>query len=147
MDERGYDFIGVSAVGLVHDGHGKLLLQKRGPEARDERGHWDLCGGAVEFGDTIEQTLLRELKEELCVQPQHMELLTAYDAHRNFHGRASHWIAVVYAVQVEPAAVKIGEPHKIAELGWFTAATLPDPLHSQFHKSFTVALDRGIIAR
>jgi ADP-ribose pyrophosphatase YjhB (NUDIX family) len=142
---RGFDFIGVSAVALVHDGNGKLLLQKRGEQARDERGHWDLCGGAIEFGHTIEDTIRRELAEELCTEPVHMELLTAYDAHRTIDGRDTHWVAVVYAVQVDASTVKIGEPHKIAELGWFTSDNLPAPRHSQFEKSLVAARARGII--
>lgn len=143
--QRGFDFIGVSAVALVHDGQGRLLLQQRGPQARDERGRWDLCGGAVEFGQTIEETIRRELKEELCTEPLHMQLLTAYDAHRRIDGRNSHWIAVVYAVEVDPASVSIGEPHKISQLGWFRHDTLPTHRHSQFDKSYHAARARGLI--
>lgn len=143
---KGVDYIGVGATSLVHDGKGNLLLQKRGPEARDERGAWDLCGGSIEFGDTIEDTIRKELMEELCVEPLEMEFLTVYDAHRQTEdGKSTHWVAIIYAVRVDPAKVKIGEPHKIAELGWFTSKTLPSPLHSQFHKSYLIAHERGLI--
>lgn len=143
---RGIDHIGVSAAALVHDGKGHLLLQKRGQQARDERGRWDICGGAIEFGDTIEETIRKELMEELCVEPLDMEFLTAYDAHRvNDEGVKTHWVAIIYAVKVEPQKVKIGEPHKIAELGWFTSKDLPDPRHSQFDKSTKTAFERKII--
>lgn len=143
---RGIEHIGVSGVALVHDGHGNLLLQKRGDQARDERGAWDICGGAIEFGDTIEDTVRKELLEELCATPINMEFLTVYDAHREMLGQKTHWIAIVYAVQVDPSQVRIGEPHKISELGWFTAGTLPAPLHSQFMKNFTAARAAGLIA-
>lgn len=142
---RGHDFIGVSAVALVHDGRGNLMLQKRGEQARDEQGAWDLCGGAIELGDTIEETIRKELLEELCATPVDMQFLTAYDAHRLIGGKQTHWVAIVYAVQVDPTSVSIGEPHKITELGWFTSSTLPQSLHSQFHKSFTAAQKLGII--
>jgi 8-oxo-dGTP diphosphatase len=145
MTGSGKDFIGVSAVALVHDGNGRLLLQKRGPEARDERGRWDLCGGAIEFKDTIEQTIRRELMEELCTKPLSMEFLTVYDAFREQDGQSTHWIAVVYAVCVNPKTVSIGEPHKISELGWFLSGNLPSPLHSQFKKSYDVALVHKIV--
>ncbi|MDL2342091.1 MAG: NUDIX domain-containing protein [Patescibacteria group bacterium] len=142
---RGFDYIGVTAVALIHDGRGKLLLQKRGEQARDEKGAWDLCGGAVEFGDNFETTLRKEMQEELCVTPKSLRFLTTYDAHRTLDGRPSHWVAVVYAAEVDPAEVRIGEPHKIAEIDWFTSDTLPAPLHSQFQKSFRVAHEQGII--
>lgn len=146
LPKRGIDHIGVSAVALVHDGKGNLLLQQRGEQARDERGRWDLCGGAVEFGETIEQTITNELMEELCVDPLEMEFLTTYDAHRLQNGVNTHWIAIVYAVAVDPAKVKIGEPHKISQLGWFTSKNLPEPLHSQFAKSFDVAIAHKLVS-
>lgn len=143
--QPGVNHIGVGCVALVHDGKGNLLLQKRGQQARDERGAWDLCGGAIEFGDTIEVTLRKELIEELSVEPLDMEFLVAYDAHRLQNDVNTHWVQIVYAVKVNPQNVKIGEPHKISELGWFTSKSLPNPLHSQFQKSFQVAQQRGII--
>jgi 8-oxo-dGTP diphosphatase len=143
--DRGKKFIGVSAVALVHDGQGKLLLQKRGKNARDERGNWDLCGGAVDFGETIIRTIERELLEELCTAPIRMNFLTVYDAFREIDAQPTHWIAVVYAVAVDPKTVSIGEPDKIEELGWFNDAELPSPLHSQFQKSYQVARQAGII--
>ncbi len=142
---RGVDHIGVSASFVVHDGAGRVLLQKRGAKARDEQGRWDVGGGAIEFGESIDDAVKREIMEELCVEPVDIQFLTVYDAHREHNGDKTHWIAVMHAVEVDPKKVKIGEPHKIDELGWFTSKSLPEPLHSQFYKSFDIALERGII--
>ena len=142
---RGLDHIGVGAVSIIHDGKGQILLMKRGPKARDERGRWDVCGGAIEFGETIEETIRREVNEELCTKPLDMEFLSAYDAHRSHEGSKTHWVQIIYAVKVDPAKVKIGEPHKITEIGWFNSKTLPRPLHSQFQKSYLVAKAAGFI--
>ncbi len=131
---RGIDHIGVSAVAIVHDGKGRILLQKRGPNARDEQGNWDAVGGAVEFGETLIETITRELFEEIGVIPKRIDYLTTYDAHRNLNGIQTHWIAIAHAVLVDPKTVKNNEPDKIAELGWFDADSLPSPLHSQFPK-------------
>ena len=146
MDKRrGYDFIGVSASFIVHDGRGRLLLQKRGAKARDEQGRWDIGGGAIEFGETIEEAIRREIREELGCEVLTMEFLTVYDAHREHEGKKTHWIAIIYSVQVDSAKVLNCEPHKIAELGWFTSKNLPHPRHSQFDKSIPLAIKRGII--
>lgn len=142
---RGIDHIGVSATALIHDGKGNLLLQKRGQQARDERGRWDLCGGAIELGDTIEETIRKEMLEELCAKPLDLQFLVVYDAHRLLNNKKTHWISIVYAAKVDPNTVKIGEPHKIAEIGWYTSKTLPSPLHSQFYKSYDIAFARGIV--
>ena len=36
--KRGFDYIGVSACAIVHDGQGNILMMKRGAKARDEHG-------------------------------------------------------------------------------------------------------------
>ncbi len=143
--KRGIDHIGVSAVSIIHDGEGNVLLMQRGPKARDEHGRWDVCGGAIEFGESIDEAIKREVKEELSVDPIEIDFLSVYDAHRVHNGNNTHWIAIVHAVKVNRAKVKIGEPHKIAQIGWFNSKTLPEPLHSQFHKSFDVALKAGFL--
>lgn len=143
---RGIDHIGVSAVAVIHDGEGRMLLMKRGPGARDEHGRWDVCGGALEFGESIDEALRRELKEELGAEVLDVEFLLAYDAHRvHTDGSPTHWIALVHAVKVDPAKVRIGEPDKIAQIGWFYSHELPEPRHSQFQKSYQPAYDRGIV--
>lgn len=51
--------VGVGAV-IVHDG--KLVLVKRGVEPG--KGKWSIPGGAVELGETVRGTAMREAKEE-----------------------------------------------------------------------------------
>jgi 8-oxo-dGTP diphosphatase len=142
---RGIDHIGISASFVIHDGQGRVLLQKRGASARDENGRWDVGGGAIEFGESIDEAVRREIKEELCAEPLDIQFLTIYDAFREHDGDNTHWIAIMHAVKVNPADVKIGEPHKVDELGWFTSGSLPSPLHSQFWKSYQIALDTGVV--
>lgn len=143
---RGIDYIGLSCSFVVHDGKGNILLQKRSQQCRDEQGTWDIGGGAVEFGEDLKDAVAREVKEELTTTPFNIQFLTIYDAHRSLaDGTPTHWVAVIWSVQVDPLSISIGEPDKIDELNWFTSATLPAPLHSQFYKSFKAALARGIV--
>ncbi len=143
---RGIDHIGVSASFVIHDGNGNVLLQKRSNQCRDEQGCWDVGGGAIEFGEPLEDAVRREITEELMVNPLTIEFLMVYDAHRvSPDGLPTHWVAIMHAVKVDPTKVSIGEPHKIDEIGWFTSDTLPAPLHSQFWKSYEVALKKGIV--
>jgi 8-oxo-dGTP diphosphatase len=53
----------VACVGaLVHDADGRLLLIQRGHDPH--RGSWTLPGGRVEPGETPEQAVVREIREE-----------------------------------------------------------------------------------
>jgi ADP-ribose pyrophosphatase YjhB (NUDIX family) len=119
----------VSCVFVCHDGAGRILLARRSADARDEPGTWDCGAGALEFGETFEDAVTREVGEEYTVPPREIELLGVRNVLRA--EPPSHWVAIVFAVRVDPAAVAIGEPHKFDELGWFSPSALPAPLHSQ----------------
>ena len=54
-------FVAVKALLFDQD---KLLLVKRSDKARGEHHYWELPGGRMEFGETPEGALLRELAEE-----------------------------------------------------------------------------------
>jgi isopentenyldiphosphate isomerase len=56
---------------LVTDGSGRLLLQLRSRHKDVQPGKWDTSvGGHVDPGETIEQALRRELREELGLDPE-----------------------------------------------------------------------------
>ena len=55
----------VAACALV-DSDGRVLLAQR-PEGKPMAGLWEFPGGKVETGETPEQTLIRELEEELGI--------------------------------------------------------------------------------
>ena len=55
----------VAACALV-DSDGRVLLAQR-PEGKPMAGLWEFPGGKVEMGETPEQTLIRELHEELDI--------------------------------------------------------------------------------
>jgi 8-oxo-dGTP diphosphatase len=57
----------IGIKGLIRNKEGKVLLLKV-PAWRGRPGYWDLPGGRMNPGETFEQTLRRELKEEIGVQ-------------------------------------------------------------------------------
>lgn len=76
----------VAACALV-DADGRVLIAQR-PEGKTMAGLWEFPGGKVEVGERPEQTLIRELKEELgivvsdaCLAP----LTFASHSYADFH--------------------------------------------------------------
>lgn len=76
----------VAACALI-DADRRVLLAQR-PEGKPMAGLWEFPGGKVEQGETPEETLIRELEEELgivtqvtCLAP----LTFASHAYENFH--------------------------------------------------------------
>ncbi|MEV7013629.1 NUDIX domain-containing protein [Streptosporangium sp. NPDC051022] len=129
----------VSCVFVCHDGRGRVLLARRGAGARDEPGTWDCGAGALEYGESFETAVAREVREEYSAGVLETETIGVRNVIRE--EPASHWVAVVFAVRVDPAEVAIGEPHKFDELGWFAQDAPPSPLHSQLAE--TLALFRA----
>lgn len=129
----------VSCVFICHDGAGAVLLARRSAGARDEPGTWDTGAGALEFGETFEAAVTREVREEYATEPREISLLGVRNVVRA--EPPSHWVAVVFAVLVEPGGVAIGEPHKFDELGWFRPGALPSPLHSQLEPTLELYRD------
>jgi len=56
----------VAACALV-DADGRVLIGQR-PEGKQLAGLWEFPGGKVELGETPEETLVRELAEELGIE-------------------------------------------------------------------------------
>jgi len=65
----------VRYVGAILLSGGKLLLGRRAAH-RSYPDCWDIIGGHVETGETIEQALARELQEEIGVTPLQFARLT-----------------------------------------------------------------------
>lgn len=87
------------AYGIVMQNSRILLTQKKsGPY----KGLWGLPGGAIEFGETPEDALRRELLEETALEAGQLELFYIatstgeYDNHGEQYG--FHHIGIIYKV-------------------------------------------------
>jgi 8-oxo-dGTP pyrophosphatase MutT (NUDIX family) len=71
----------IGIKGLIHNQKGQLLLLKI-PAWGGNPDYWDLPGGRMEPGETFEQTLRRELKEEIGIdytgQPKHLATVLSH---------------------------------------------------------------------
>ncbi|MCJ1702777.1 (deoxy)nucleoside triphosphate pyrophosphohydrolase [Rathayibacter sp. VKM Ac-2926] len=65
----------LEVVAAVIESDGRILACRRRPE-KDAGGKWEFPGGKVEAGETHEQALAREIREELGVDIEVGDLLT-----------------------------------------------------------------------
>ena len=130
--KKGVDYVGVCIVYFCHDGKGNFVMAKRNNNTRDEHGRWDIGGGGLEFGDMVEDTIRKEIREEYCTNVLDLKFLGYRDVHREHQGKPTHWIALDFKVRIDPAKVRNGEPHMFEEVKWFTLETMPENMHSQF---------------
>lgn len=137
MPTPGLDHIGVCVVFFCHDDKGNFVMMKRSKNTRDEQECWDIGGGAVEINENIEEKLKDEIREEYCTEILEYEFLGYRDVHRELDGKKTHWIALDFKVLVNASTVKIGEPYKFDDIGWFQLDNLPDNIHSQLPLFFS----------
>lgn len=112
----------ITAVfGLPVNKEKQFLLTQRN-EPKDPRTHhkWQIAGGGVEFGEQPEETLIRELQEEIEVTPT---LLYPYPlvktAIHNYPTRQFHITLICYLVTIGDQIPTV-ENEETADARWFT---------------------------
>lgn len=131
--EKGFDYPGISVVALCHDGEGRYLLELRSEQCRDEKLRWsNVGGGGLEPHESLEDAVMREIKEECGATATEVELLGHREVFRVVDGRPYHWIAFDFRARIDVQDVSIQEPDKCLEHRWCKIGEFPEPLHSQF---------------
>ena len=128
----GFHFVGVTTPFYCNDGKGNFLFNKRSVKCRDFHGFWDVGAGKLEFGQTPEENVLREVKEEYGCAGKIQEKLPYFTSIREWEGKKTHWMATPFFVLVDPEEVQINDPEKIDALEWFKLNELPDAVHPAF---------------
>lgn len=125
--KQGVDYIGVAVGAMMFNDKGELFITKRSQNCKNERGHWEIPGGSVQFGETLEDAVKREVKEEYGVD---VEIIKQYPASDHIiPADKQHWAPTTFIVQIKSGQTPtIMEPDKCDAIGWFPLNTLPTPL-------------------
>lgn len=125
--KQGVDYIGVAVGAMIFNDKGELFLSKRSQNTKNEHGCWEIPGGSVDFGETLSNTVIREIKEEYGVE---IDIIEQYPASDHFiPAEKQHWVATTFLVNIKTGQIpRIMEPHKCDGIGWFALDNLPTPL-------------------
>lgn len=94
---------------------GRALLIRRGKEPL--LGRWSIPGGTVELGETLEEALVREMREETGVEVEPLEVLTVFDRiEREGASVSFHYVIVDYRCRLLSGAARAGSD--ALELRW-----------------------------
>jgi 8-oxo-dGTP diphosphatase len=125
--KAGIDYIGIAVGAMIFNRERKILLTKRSQGAKNEKGRWEVPGGAVEFGETLQRAIKREMKEELDIDIMLVEQLPA--ANHIIPKDHQHWVPTTFLAKIRgKKQPRIVEPEKCDEIGWFSLNKLPSPL-------------------
>lgn len=120
----GHDtLIGLGATTLVFNDKGELLLNLRA-----DTNTWGIPGGSMELYETIEQTAIRELKEETGICADALELVTVLSG-KDFYfeypnGDKMCTVIVLFKVLNYNGTIKVSD-HESKALRFFPLTNLP----------------------
>lgn len=92
----GIDYIGVSVGALVVNELGEVFLAQRSRHASNERDCWETPGGKVDLGETLEEAVRRELREEYGI-----EIIAQFPAADHLLSEeGQHWVATTFLARL-----------------------------------------------
>ena len=112
----------------------RFLALKRSEAEHDV---WEIPGGRMEFGETLTETLIREVREEtsLLVRPEKLI------AHWDLMGKTRQISGVVFRCTIETGDIALSDEHQ--DFAWFTVNDA-DRLYPQF-AAIVQDLDRELL--
>ena len=124
------DSIAVGTNGIVFNEQGQVLLQRRA-----DVGFWELPGGKVDPGETVEQGAVREVFEETNLRVEIVRFVgvysdPAYCIFRYPDGSLVHYVTLLFECRRLSGELRISD--ESTDIGYFPTDDLPrDTLVSQ----------------
>jgi 8-oxo-dGTP diphosphatase len=116
------DQIGNTVGALFVGADGKILLGLRAPSKKVWPNHWDTIGGRVEAGESLDDALVPEAREEVGVTPTRFRLIAIIrERQPEIYGDALHHVYAVTGWQGGDPA-NICDEH--TELKWFSLSEM-----------------------
>lgn len=115
--------IGLGATTLVFNKNNELLLN-----LRTDTNTWGIPGGSMELHETLEETAIRELKEEVGIEASSLELVSVLSGDEYYfeypNGDKMCTVIVLYKVLNYDGEIKVSD-NESKELRFFSLDNLP----------------------
>ncbi len=102
-----------AASGVVTDSDGRILLHQR-----SDNGLWSLPGGAMDIGESIEKTVIREIQEETGLNVEVLKCIGLYTDPQHViaysDGEVRQQYSICFACRVVNGEIKVSsESHQV----------------------------------
>ena len=115
------------ASAAVFNERGEILLQKRA-----DNGFWSMPGGGVDPGESVQQGVLREVREETGLHVCVVRLVGVYSDPRNYMithypgGDIVHNVSLCFVCERVSGTLQLSD--ESTDLGYFPLDALPEPM-------------------
>ncbi|MFH1171882.1 MAG: NUDIX hydrolase [bacterium] len=112
-----------AVAAIIADGEGKIMLVRRAMEPK--KGEWDVPGGFVDWGESPEHAMARELREELGIRFASPILHGIYHDWYDWKGMRLSILNIYYSGTCS------GNPRPasdVSEIKWFSPDALPSAI-------------------
>ena len=120
----GKNVVGVGVGAFILSSQEQLLLMHR-PKTiasyRTTTDMWSVPGGAIDFGESAETAVKREVKEELDINV----IVKKFIGYSDQILTNAHWISLHFLCQIKSGKPTIMEPEKCESIGWFDPKNPP----------------------
>jgi 8-oxo-dGTP diphosphatase len=127
------------AAGVLVEEEGQVVLVRRGIQPC--AGYWALPSGFAEYGETIEETAVRECHEETGLEVELDDLLGVYSVNSDFYGCL---VLVLYSGHVVGGELAAGDD--ASEAGLFAPDELPTNIAFWAHRQALCDWKEAIIS-
>lgn len=117
-NKNDHPYVGVDAIILDKDD--RILLEKRSLDMISYPGFWGIPGGWMEWGETVEDALKREVKEELGINIKVIRFLGKYYDTNNLPIKRYSRIALPHLCEIINGEPTVNQPEEVSEIGWFS---------------------------
>lgn len=114
-----------AVAAIIFNRHNEVLLQKR-----KDTHKWCIISGHVEFGESLDQAILREVMEEINVAGKIVRLIGVYSSPHHmtylYDDKRTQYVTAYFELQLEYDAVLHISNEETQELKYFSTDRLPE---------------------
>jgi 8-oxo-dGTP diphosphatase len=134
-------YSGRTATAIIEFSQNKILLIKR--DTVPFKGYWALPGGRVELGENVEQTIIREVKEETGLDVEVVRKIGEYHEQGTQDGIEYDYYPACFLVRVIGGEIR-RQQSEIQDIQLFRVEDIPENLafvHNQMVKDYLASRD------
>lgn len=140
MEGKDHPWLGVDNI--ILNEKGQILLMQRSAQSKTFPNYWGLVSGWMEWGETIQDALKREAREEIGVEIEIVRFTGRYYDRLGRHPKKT-CVCVPHICKIVKGEPRVNQPEEVQDVRWFNPEEIRDLDMAYDHKQMLI--DEGLI--